>query len=232
MSDTAGGFGRFLREMRRRNVFKVATVYLIAAWVLIQIAETTFPALGLPEWTVTFVVMLLLLGLPIALILAWAFEVTPEGIKKTAEVPVQESITSNTGQRINYLIIGTLAVAVIGLTLTHKRFGIGEFGGAADEDTGPKSIAVLPFVNMSGDADNEYFSDGLSEELLNVLAQVDGLRVAARTSSFFFKGQNQDLRNVGDKLGVEHVLEGSVRKSGNRIRVTAQLINVNDGFHL
>ncbi len=232
MSDTAGGFSRFLREMRRRNVFKVATVYLIAAWVLIQIAETTFPALGLPEWTVTFVVMLLLLGLPIALILAWAFEVTPEGIKKTAEVPVQESITSNTGQRINYLIIGTLAVAVIGLTLTHKRFGIGEFVGTADEDTGPKSIAVLPFVNMSGDADNEYFSDGLSEELLNVLAQVDGLRVAARTSSFFFKGQNQDLRNVGDKLGVEHVLEGSVRKSGNRIRVTAQLINVNDGFHL
>ena len=101
-----------------------------------------------------------------------------------------------------------------------------------DEDAGPKSIAVLPFVNMSGDADNEYFSDGLSEELLNLLAQVDGLRVAARTSSFFFKGQNEDLRSVGDKLGVEHVLEGSVRKSGNRIRVTAQLIKVNDGFHL
>jgi len=215
--------------MRRRNVFKVATVYLIASWVLIQIAETTFPALSLPEWTVTFVVMLLLLGLPIALILAWAFEVTPEGIKKTVEVPAEQSITSSTGQRINYLIIGSLAAAVILLATTH-----GGFKGMTgpDEDAGPKSIAVLPFVNMSGDADNEYFSDGLSEELLNLLAQVDGLRVAARTSSFFFKGQNEDLRSVGDKLGVEHVLEGSVRKSGNRIRVTAQLIKVNDGFHL
>ena len=215
--------------MRRRNVFKVATVYLIASWVLIQVAETTFPALSLPEWTVTFVVMLLLLGLPIALILAWAFEVTPEGIKKTTEVPAEQSITSSTGQRINYLIIGGLAAAVILLATTH-----GGFKGMTgpDEDAGPKSIAVLPFVNMSGDADNEFFSDGLSEELLNVLAQVDGLRVAARTSSFFFKGQNEDLRSVGDKLGVEHVLEGSVRKSGNRIRVTAQLIKVNDGFHL
>jgi len=232
VSDTSGGLSRFFQEMRRRNVFKVATVYLIAAWVVIQIAETTFPALGLPDSSVTFVVMLLLLGLPIALILAWAFEVTPEGIKKTADVPVQESITSNTGQRINYLIIGTLAVAVIGLTLTHKRFGFGDSDETTSGDAGPKSIAVLPFVNMSGDADNEYFSDGLSEELLNVLAQVEGLRVAARTSSFYFKGQNEDLRSVADKLGVEHLLEGSVRKSGNRIRVTAQLIQAEDGFHL
>ncbi len=181
LSDTSGGFSRLFREMRRRNVFKVATVYLIASWLLIQIAETTFPALSLPEWTVTFVVMLLLLGLPIALILAWAFEVTPEGIKKTAEVPAEQSITSSTGQRINYLIIGSLAAAVIFLATTHGGFkGI----TGPDEDAGTKSIAVLPFVNMSGDADNEYFSDGLSEELLNLLAQVDGLRVAARTSSF------------------------------------------------
>lgn len=230
MSDAPGGFTRFLKEMRRRNVFKVATVYLIASWLLIQIAETTFPALSLPEWTVTFVVMLLLLGLPIALILAWAFEVTPEGIKKTTEVPVDQSMTPVTGQRINYVIIGTLVAAVVFLALTHGGFRTG--GQSSGDPSGPRSIAVLPFVNMSGDQENEYFSDGLSEELLNVLAQVDGLRVAARTSSFFFKGQNEDLRDVGDKLGVEHVLEGSVRKSGNRIRVTAQLIKVEDGFHL
>jgi len=216
--------------MRRRNVFKVATVYLIASWLLIQIAETTFPALNLPEWTVTFVVMLLLMGLPISLILAWAFEVTPEGIKKTAEVPVDESITPATGQRINYLIIGSLAAAVVFLAITHGGFRTGV--DSSDGENAPRSIAVLPFVNMSGDEENEYFSDGLSEELLNVLAQVDGLRVAARTSSFFFKGQNEDLRDVGEKLGVAHVLEGSVRKSGNRIRVTAQLIKVEDGFHL
>jgi TolB-like protein len=230
LSGAESGFGRLLKEMRRRNVFKVATVYLIASWLLIQIAETTFPALSLPEWTVTFVVMLLLMGLPIALILAWAFEVTPEGIKKTAEVPVDQSITPTTGQRINYLIIGTLAFAVVFLATTHGGFRLG--GDSSGDETGPRSIAVLPFVNMSGDAENEYFSDGLSEELLNLLAQVDGLRVAARTSSFFFKGQNEDLRDVGEKLGVAHVLEGSVRKSGNRIRVTAQLIKVEDGFHL
>ncbi len=230
MSGAESGFSRLLKEMRRRNVFKVATVYLIASWLLIQIAETTFPALNLPEWTVTFVVMLLLMGLPISLILAWAFEVTPEGIKKTAEVPVDQSITPATGQRINYLIIGTLAAAVVFLATTHGGFRID--GGTSGEESAPRSIAVLPFVNMSGDEENEYFSDGLSEELLNLLAQVDGLRVAARTSSFFFKGQNEDLRDVGEKLGVAHVLEGSVRKSGNRIRVTAQLIKVEDGFHL
>jgi TolB-like protein len=231
MGRESGKRGGFFRELRRRNVVKVATVYLIASWVLIQVAETTFPALQLPEWTITFVVVILGILFPIAIIFAWAFEVTPEGLKKTAEVEADESITSQTGQKINYLIIGGLVIAVLVLVATHGRIGGGD-GPDRTTDAAAKSIAVLPFVNMSDDKDNEFFSDGLSEELLNVLAQVDGLRVAARTSSFHFKGKNEDLRTVADKLGVEHLLEGSVRKSGNRIRVTAQLIKADDGFHL
>lgn len=231
MGKESGGKGGFFQELRRRNVVKVATVYLIASWVLIQVAETTFPALQLPEWTITFVVVILGILFPIAIIFAWAFEVTPEGLKKTAEVDTDESITPQTGQKMNYLIIGGLVIAVLLLVATHGRIG-GDDGLDREADATAKSIAVLPFVNMSDDKDNEFFSDGLSEELLNVLAQVDGLRVAARTSSFHFKGKNEDLRSVADKLGVEHLLEGSVRKSGNRIRVTAQLIKADDGFHL
>jgi len=223
-------------ELRRRNVFKVATVYLIASWFLIQVAETIFPVLQLPEWTVTFVVVVLAILFPIAAIFAWAFELTPEGLKRSGDVDPAESITPATGHKINYLIIGILVVAVAFLVFTRGH----DFGtsGLSGDRTGQgasavaQSIAVLPFVNMSDDKDNEYFSDGLSEELLNVLAQVDGLRVAARTSSFHFKGTNEDLRSVAAKLGVNHVLEGSVRKSGNRIRVTAQLIKADDGFHL
>ncbi len=234
MGDDRGRRRGLFSELRRRNVIKVATVYLIAAWLLIQIAETVFPALQLPEWTVTFVVVVLAILFPIAVIFAWAFELTPQGLKKTAEVAPEQSITSRTGQKINYLIIGVLVAAVAFLALTHGglRQGTSEPGPGEAASHGAESIAVLPFVNMSGDADNEFFSDGLSEELLNVLAQVDGLKVAARTSSFHFKGSNEDVRSIATKLGVAHLLEGSVRKSGNRIRVTAQLIKADDGFHL
>jgi TolB-like protein len=236
MGDQSGRPGGLLGELKRRNVFKVAMVYLIASWLLIQVAETVFPALRLPDWTVTFVVVILAILFPIAVIFAWAFELTPEGLKKTAEVAPEASITPRTGQKINYVIIAILAVAVVFLALTHGSFR-GDAEHAADQGpdgpgAGSRSIAVLPFVNMSDDKDNEFFSDGLSEELLNVLAQVDGLRVAARTSSFHFKDTDEDLRSIATKLGVDHVLEGSVRKSGNRIRVTAQLIKANDGFHL
>jgi TolB-like protein len=230
MSETSRGITGIYKELRRRNVFRVAMVYLIASWILIQIAETTFPALNLPDWTVTFVVVLLAMGFPIAVIFAWAFELTPEGLKKTVHVDPTESLTSTTGQRINYMIIGSLVVAVLVLVYTHDGF---EADDSERVTAGKKqSIAVLPFVNMSDDNQNEFFSDGLSEELLNVLAQIDGLQVAGRTSSFHFKGQNEDLRTIGEQLGVEHLLEGSVRKSGDRIRVTAQLIKASDGFHL
>jgi TolB-like protein/Flp pilus assembly protein TadD len=229
MTEQDAGGGGFLAELRRRNVFKVAMVYLIASWVLIQVAETTFPALKLPDWTVTFVVLLLALLFPIALIFAWAFELTPEGLKRSGAVAPEESVTTLTGQRINQLIIAGLIVAVIVLVATHR--GI-EFGDERGREGASASIAVLPFINMSNDPGNEYFSDGLSEELLNTLAQVDGLRVAARTSSFHFKNTTEDLREVARKLGVDNVLEGSVRKSGNRIRATAQLVKADDGFHL
>ncbi len=234
MSGDARRPGGLLSELRRRNVFRVATVYLIASWLLIQVAETVFPALQLPEWTVTFIVVVLAILFPIAVIFAWAFELTPEGLRKTAEVEPASSITARTGQKINYLIIGILAAAVLFLVLTHdglKDNAVSEERSTAGT-TAAQSIAVLPFVNMSGDEDNEFFSDGLSEELLNVLAQVDGLRVAARTSSFYFKDSNEDIRSIAGKLGVDHLLEGSVRKSGDRIRVTAQLIKADDGFHL
>jgi TolB-like protein len=236
MNEDAPRSRSFFGELRRRNVFKVATVYLIASWFLIQVAETVFPVLQLPDWTVTFIVVVLAILFPIAVIFAWAFELTPEGLKRSTEVDPGESITPRTGQKINYAIIGVLVAAIAFLVFARGSFfgGIGPTGDRAGE-SGPaatQSIAVLPFVNMSDDKDNEFFSDGLSEELLNVLAQVDGLRVAARTSSFHFKGTNEDLRSVASKLGVDHVLEGSVRKSGNRIRVTAQLIKANDGFHI
>ncbi|MGD8746408.1 MAG: tetratricopeptide repeat protein [Gammaproteobacteria bacterium] len=234
MSGDARRPGGLLSELRRRNVFRVATVYLIASWLLIQVAETVFPALQLPEWTVTFVVVVLAILFPIAVIFAWAFELTPEGLKKTTEVEPKSSITSRTGQKINYLIIGILAVAILFLALTHG--GLKDDGVSAERSatgtSAAQSIAVLPFVNMSDDEDNEFFSDGLSEELLNVLAQVEGLRVAARTSSFYFKDSNEDVRSIASKLGVDHLLEGSVRRSGDRIRVTAQLIKADDGFHL
>ena len=232
MAESASGISKLYKELRRRNVFRVTTVYLIASWILIQIAETTFPALNLPDWTVTFVVVLLAMGFPIAVIFAWAFELTPDGLKKTTQVDPTESVTTATGQRINYMIIASLTIAVFVLAFTHNWSNGNDSADAPSAGQAKKSIAVLPFVNMSDDNQNEFFSDGLSEELLNVLAQVEGLQVAGRTSSFHFKGDNTDLRTIGKELGVEHLLEGSVRKSGDQIRVTAQLVKASDGFHL
>jgi TolB-like protein len=179
-------------------------------------------------------------GLPFALIFAWAFELTPEGIKKEKDVDRGQSITHHTGRKLDRTISVVLLVAV-GFLLFDKFYlqpgartptpqPVAEEPAVAEEIA--RSIAVLPFVNMSDDAGNEYFSDGISEEILNALAKIKDLKVAGRTSSFAFKGENQDLRQIGDTLGVEHILEGSVRKAGNKVRITAQLIQVEDGFHL
>ncbi|HKX57182.1 MAG TPA: FlgO family outer membrane protein, partial [Xanthomonadales bacterium] len=189
---------------------------------------------------------------PMALIFAWAFELTPEGLKREHEVDRSQSITPQTGRKLDFMIIGILAVA-LGYFIWESRFdsqttvipadagiqqtsseAIDSAGDLANEasTTSAKSIAVLPFVNMSSDTEQEYFSDGISEEILNSLAKVKELKVAGRTSSFAFKGENQDLRKIGETLGVEHILEGSVRKSGTKVRITAQLIQVEDGFHL
>jgi TolB-like protein len=227
----------FWGELKRRNVFKVAVAYAIVAWLLIEMTSTVFPALKLPEWTITFVTALILISFPVILIGAWAFEVTPDGMKRTREIPLEHSITHITGRKFDFTIIGLLAIAVVFLIVDNYVL-VGEPASVVSEQTVSavqpveKSIAVLPFVNMSDDAGNEYFSDGLSEEILNLLAKIRGLKVIARTSSFAFKGKNEDIRVVGDALGVKTVLEGSVRKSGDRVRITAQLIDVSDGAHI
>ncbi len=224
-------------EMRRRNVFKVAVAYAIVAWLLIEMTATVFPALKLPEWTVTFVTALILISFPVILIGAWAFEVTPDGLKRTREVPLEHSITHITGRRFDFAIIGLLVIAVVFLIVDNYVL-VGEPAPVVSEQADfsiqpvEKSIAVLPFVNMSSDPEQEFFSDGLSEEILNLLAKIRGLKVIGRTSSFAFKGTNVDLRDIGQTLGVKTVLEGSVRKSGERVRITAQLIDVSDGAHI
>ena len=222
----------FFHELKRRNVFKVAIAYAIAAWILIEITATTFPILKLPDWTVTLVTVLVLVAFPLTLIFAWAFELTPEGIKKEKNVDRSESITHVTGRKLDFAIIGTMAVAIV--FLLADKLLLSESVETNDVETvaTSQSIAVLPFVNISSDKEQEYFSDGITEEILNSLASVKELKVAGRTSSFAFKGQNQDLRRIGELLGVKHILEGSVRKSGTTVRITAQLVQVEDGFHL
>ncbi len=223
------------KELKRRNVFKVAIVYIIVGWLLLQVSDTLAPALRLPEWIHSAVAFVVILGLPIAVVFAWAYELTPEGLKKEKDVDRSESITHVTSRRIDFVIIGLMAVALIYFA-ADKFLGTpaGDAAQATAEvsEESDHSIAVLPFVNMSDDPGNEYFSDGLSEELLNALARIGGLKVTGRTSSFAFKNQNIDLREIGRLLNVANVLEGSVRKYENRVRITAQLIKTDDGYHL
>lgn len=234
----------FIAELKRRNVFKVGAAYVVMAWLIAQGVDVFLENFGAPQWLIKTILLLLVAGLPVALFFAWAFELTPEGIKKEKDVDRSQSITHETGRKLDYTIIAILLVALGWFAwdkfaapnsdvipaqaetqqTSEESSGAGEFSA--------KSIAVLPFVNMSEDASNEYFSDGISEEILNALAKVKELKVAGRTSSFAFKGQNDDLRKIGETLGVENILEGSVRKSGDQVRITAQLIQVDTGFHL
>jgi len=218
---------KLLEEIKRRNVFKVAFVYVVAGWVTMQIVDVMFPALHLPDWMTSAIAAMLLIGFPFAMIFAWAFEMTPEGIKREEDVDRSQSVTTNTGRKLNKSAVIILAIAV-GFLLIDKFY----LQPDAPTSTEKLSIAVLPFVNMSDDADNEYFSDGLSEELLNVLSKIPQLHVAGRTSSFAFKGKTDDLRKIGEQLDVAHILEGSVRKSNTQLRITVQLIDTDSGFHL
>jgi len=232
----------FFAELKRRNVFRVAAAYIIIGWLIMQAGDTLAPALLLPDWINSALAFFLILGFPLALFFAWAFEMTPEGIKKEKEIDRSQSITQVTGQKLNYTIIALLALTLV--FFAYDKFlvqpqdavvssPIPDKSAEAPAD-GNQTIAVLPFVNMSEDSSNEYFSDGLTEELLNILAKVKELRVAGRTSSFAFKGKDEDLRLIGEKLSVNTILEGSVRKDDrrNRVRITAQLISVKDGYHL
>jgi TolB-like protein len=230
-----------ISELKRRNVIRVALLYLVAGWVILQVAQLLFDVLKLPDWTSRLVLGLLMLGFPLALIFSWVYELTPEGLKREHEVDRNQSITNTTARKLD-LVVGGLLVVAIGMLVFDRyvdrepdaRTATGSPAAVARPRarTGPASIAVLPFVNMSDDKANDYFSDGLSEELLNVLAKVQGLRVIARTSSFAFKGKDVTIADVAQALSVDHVLEGSVRKSGERVRITAQLIRATDSSHL
>src|SRR6056297_6012 len=237
----------FFDELKRRKVIRVAAAYLVVGWVIIEVASTVAPNLNLPEWTARMVTLLVILGFPLALILAWIFEVTPEGMQVTE---------GRTGSKRFYAIVALVTAAALGWTLwpgsepervpvQAEAGGSGEAADAAPAAIGStqqtavlarasaeKSVAVLPFVNMSADPENEFFADGISEELLNVLVKVDDIGVASRTSSFAYKGRELGAAVIAEELNVNHILEGSVRKAGNRVRITAQLIDAVNDRHL
>ena len=236
----------FFAELKRRNVYRVGIAYAIASWLLLQVIDVVEPIIGIPEWVPKLILVLLAVGLPLALIFAWAYEMTPEGLKREKEVDRTASITHETGQRLNRIIIGVLVIAV-GVLLVDRSMpdrrkeqtakpvaDAAVEAARADEvvTTGAPSIAVLPFANMSADESSTYFSDGLADTLLHMLAQIREIRVAARTSSFQFRDQNTDITKIAEALNVGTVLEGSVQKAGNKIRVTAQLIEAESGYHL
>lgn len=223
-----------LEELKRRNVIRVAALYLVASWLLLQVGDILFDAFELPSWSMRLLVAILILGFPLVLLFSWIFELTPDGLRREADID-RSTDRPGTGQKINILIIALL-VLTIGIVLVDRVIpeqpSIDD-GVAETPITDPeRSIAVLPFVNLSDDPANIYFSEGLSEELLNMLAAIPELRVTARTSSFSFKGKDLDIPAIGRSLNVANVLEGSVRKSGNRLRITVQLIEVENGFHL
>jgi len=209
-------------ELRRRNVFRMAVLYVVAAWLIMQVAEVIIGLANLPKWIGPTTLILLAVGFPIALIVSWFYEITPEGITLEKDVEPGESITHITGRRLDFLAISLLCAAVI--LFAYDKWWIGP--------PPQRSIAVLAFENMSGDPEQEYFSDGISEELLNVLAQFPELTVISRSSAFSFKGKDIAIPTVAKQLNVAHVLEGSVRKMGNRVRITAQLIEARSDSHL
>jgi adenylate cyclase len=225
----------FFNELKRRNVIRAAGLYLVGAWLLTQVASTVLPMFGAPDWLPRSIVILLAIGLVPALIFSWAFEMTPQGLKRDEEVPAEQSIAPQTARRMNRMIIAVLVlalayVAVDKFLLNPRRekvtAGVSSSSNAAPNE---KSVAVLAFSNLSDDKGSEYFSDGISEELLTVLQKIPGLHVAARTSAFSFKGKNATAQEIGQKLGVAHLVEGSVRKAGDMVRIAARLTQANTG---
>ena len=220
---------QLFQELKRRNVFRVALAYLAAGWLVLQVVQLVLESTTAPEWVMQVFLLAVAVGFPFAVLFAWAFELTPEGIKREKDVDREKSMTQRTGRKLNLAIIVVLASAVTILL-------VDKFVLQADRETAEavtdKSVAVLPFVAMSRGPDDEYFADGLTEEILNSLTRVPELLVTARTSAFHFKGKDIPVPEIAASLGVAHVVEGSVRRSGERLRVTAQLIRAEDGFHL
>jgi TolB-like protein/Flp pilus assembly protein TadD len=223
----------FFVELKRRHVYRVAIAYAVVAWLLIQIATQVFPFFEIPHWVVRLVVVVTILGFPIALIIAWAFEMTPEGLKRADDVAPNEYIPRWSTRRFLALVI-SLAILATGVPLVQliRSKSISLPAITATSTSSQKSIAVLPLLNESGDPGDEYFSDGLSEELIAALGQIKGLKVIGRSSSFRFKDKSDDVKAIGEKLGVSTLLEGTVRKQGDRVRIVAELINAQDGSEL
>jgi len=219
----------FVSELKRRNVFRVGAAYAVAAWLLLQVVDVVLPVIEAPDWVGKSLLLLLAIGLPVALIFAWAFELTPDGLKFDRDVDRSSSVTANTGRKLNFVIISILSVALV-------VFAVDKFiWQESPSETGAsqkRSIAVLPFANMSGDPDQLFFSDGITEEILNSLVKVKGISVASRTSSFKYRGEITSIPDIAEELDVLFILEGSVRKSGTQLRITAQLIDAEADRHL
>lgn len=232
------------KELKRRNVLRVGAAYVVAAWLVIQVVETIFPVYGLSDASIRIVITVLAIGLIPSLIFAWAFELTPQGLIKESEVDRSKPVTPHTGKKLDRIIMVVLALA-LGY-FAFDKFVLSESREAtiADqareegrtealvESYGEKSIAVLAFVDMSEDGDQEYMSDGIAEELLNLLAKIPDLRVISRSSAFSFKGKDLEIPEIAERLNVAHILEGSIRKAGNQLRITTQLIEARSDTHL
>jgi len=218
-------------ELKRRNVFRVAAAYLVVGWLLTEVLTTLLPAFGAPDWVSKAVMLVFALGFLPTIIFSWVYELTPDGIKKDHEVSREDSDAPEPSRRLEFITITSVVVGIIFIAVFSSRSDMGEPSPGASTISNA-SVAVLPFVNMSGSEDNEYFSDGLTETLLHMLAQIPDLKVAARTSSFAFRDQNKTIGQIARALDVAHILEGSVQRSGDRVRITAQLIRAEDGFHV
>ncbi|HMB72436.1 MAG TPA: hypothetical protein VKQ06_02620, partial [Gammaproteobacteria bacterium] len=215
----------FFAELRRRHVVKVAIAYAIVAWLLVQVASILVPALRLPEWAMSFVVLIMIVGFPVALLLAWAFELTPVGVRRTQAGGEPEPAQRVAGRRLDFVIIGLLTIVLVFVAFDQYVIEESAFDAQPVSGVTEPSVAVLPFVSLSGDAEQAYFAEGVSEELLNALSRIPDLRVPSRTSSFSFAGTNTPLSSIAEQLDVTHVLEGSVRKENDQVRIRAQLID-------
>ncbi|HKI44301.1 MAG TPA: tetratricopeptide repeat protein [Balneolales bacterium] len=233
-------FKKLLTELKRRNVFKVATAYAIAGWLIIQICTSTFPYLHLPDWLITAVIVFVLIGFPISVIVAWAFEMTPEGVKRTDEVPVEKSVTQKTGRKLN-IVLGVVLVLAVGIIFYQQFFktqptvSVATTKGTAIADSASvpsKSIAVLPFENLSEDKKNGYFADGMQDMILTKLADIGQLKVISRTSTAKYSSHPDNLRTIAKQLGVATILEGSVQKAGDQVLINLQLINARTDSHI
>ena len=222
-------------ELKRRNVFRVTIGYVISCWLLVQVADLVLENIGAPDWVIQTIMLVVALGFPVVVFFSWAYEVTPEGIKKESEVDRSKSITHKTGSKLNLAITAVLILTVAFLLI--DKFYLKSTAQSPDPESvayqvREQSVAVLPFIAMNSGEDDVYFADGLTEEIINSLTQVPELLVTARTSAFAFKGQDISVTEIASKLGVAHVVEGSVRRADDQLRITAQLIRADNGFHL